>query len=58
MKPSGISSMKTGVGVSSTAGGGATTENDWEKALDARETGDPNKAICFACGVEQGRCNK
>ena len=45
--------MKTGVGGKLTAGGGDATENDWEKALDAMETGDPNKAIdCLACGVE------
>jgi len=28
-------------------------ENDWEKALDAMETGDPNKTIdSLVCGVE------
>jgi hypothetical protein len=53
MNPSGIRSVKTGVGGNSTAGGGDVMENDWEKALDAIETGDPNKAIdSLAWGVE------
>jgi hypothetical protein len=45
--------VKTGVGGNSTAGGGDAMENDWEKALDAMETRDPNKTIdSLACGVE------
>jgi len=44
MNPAGIVSAKTGVGGNSTAGDDDMTEIDWERALDARETEDPNKA--------------
>ena len=46
MSLAGIASVKTGSGGNSTAWGGDrdATENDWEKALDAMETHDPNKA--------------
>ena len=45
MNPAGIASVKTGVGGNSAAGGGDATENDWEKALDAMERGDPKARL-------------
>jgi hypothetical protein len=44
MSSTGNSSAKSGSRGNSTAWGADATENDWEKALDAMETRDPNKA--------------
>jgi len=52
MGPLGMTSVKIGVGGNSTTGGGDTKGNGREQALDANETGDPNRAVCFVCCVE------